>query len=167
MAARHRHSYALALGSNQRHARFGRPERILEAALERLDRKRIRLIARSPVVASRPVGPSRRTYANATAIIETGLAPPKLLEKLRKIENRFGRRRLGARWSARTLDLDIILWSGGIWASPGLTVPHIDFRGRAFVLAPLATIAGEWRDPITGLTIRHLKARLDRKRAAA
>ena len=58
------------------------------------------------------------------------------------------------------IDLDLILWSGGAWSSPGLTVPHPLFRQRAFVLRPLVDIVPNWRDPLTGRTIRHFAARL-------
>jgi 2-amino-4-hydroxy-6-hydroxymethyldihydropteridine diphosphokinase len=73
----------------------------------------------------------------------------------------------GQRWRARVLDLDILLWSEGAFEGPGLCIPHIDFAERRFVLDPLARIAAHWRDPRSGLTIYHLKARLDRKRPAA
>jgi 2-amino-4-hydroxy-6-hydroxymethyldihydropteridine diphosphokinase len=82
--------------------------------------------------------------------------------QLQSIEARFGRRRRGQRWRARVLDLDIVLWSGGAWASPGLIVPHVAFRERLFVLGPAAKIAGDWRDPVTGLSLRQLLARLKR-----
>ena len=58
------------------------------------------------------------------------------------------------------LDLDIILWSEGAWAGPGLVVPHPAFRSRRFVLEPLAELAADWRDPVTGLTVRQLLAHL-------
>jgi 2-amino-4-hydroxy-6-hydroxymethyldihydropteridine diphosphokinase len=58
------------------------------------------------------------------------------------------------------LDLDIILWSGGPFEAPGLTVPHPAFRERAFVLDPIAELVPGWRDPITGLTVRQLLHRL-------
>ncbi len=119
-------------------------------------------MAESPVIASRPLGPSLRTYANAVALVETDLAPPALLARLKATEQGFGRRRSGQRWSARVLDLDIILWSGGIWASPGLGIPHSAFRERAFVLRPASRIAPGWRDPLTGRTLRQLSARLAR-----
>ncbi len=116
---------------------------------------------------SRPLGPSRRLFANAVALVETRFDPPRLLKRLKKIEWQFGRRSSGARWASRVLDLDIILWSGGAWATPYLAVPHLAFRSRSFVLDPLVEIVPRWRDPLTGLTIRQLKARLDRKRPAA
>ncbi|WP_163535997.1 2-amino-4-hydroxy-6-hydroxymethyldihydropteridine diphosphokinase, partial [Klebsiella pneumoniae] len=70
--------------------------------------------------------------------------PPALLRRLKAIERGFGRRR-GRNWGARVIDLDIILWSGGSWGEPALTVPHRLFRGREFVLAPLARVAAGWR----------------------
>jgi 2-amino-4-hydroxy-6-hydroxymethyldihydropteridine diphosphokinase len=60
------------------------------------------------------------------------------------------------------LDLDIILWSEGAWEGRGLVIPHPAFRGRRFVLEPLAEIAPGWRDPLTSATIRQLLARLGR-----
>ncbi len=162
-----RSTYVLALGSNQRHVRHGPPERVIAKALEKIGRKHVRLLAQSVTIRSRPIGPSLRNFANAAAIVETRLNPLELLTRLKRIEHKLGRRQRGRRWQARVIDLDIILWSGGIWATPELTVPHIEFRKRAFVLGPLSTIAGGWRDPITGLSTRQLKARLDRKRPAA
>ena len=157
--------YLIALGSNVRHPRCGAPPQVLRAALKALDSaKGIRLKAASKIVASAPLGPadatSRRRYANAAAIVRSKLDPPTLLARLHKVEQDFGRRRRGRRWGARTLDLDIVLWSGGAWASPGLTIPHPAFRTRDFVLAPALAIARAWRDPLTGLTVAHLAARL-------
>ena len=158
--------YLIALGSNQRHVRFGSPEHVLTAALGELDRKQIKLVASAPTIRSAPLGPSRRRYANSAALVKSKLDPPELLARLKHIEARFGRRRRGQRWAARVLDLDIVLWSGGAWSSPGLSVPHPLFRERSFVLGPAKTIAPRWRDPITGLSLRQLQARLTRPRPA-
>lgn len=151
-------TYAIAIGSNRR-GRHGAPPREVAAAIARLRH----VVAASPIVASAPLGPSKRRFANATVLIEAKARPPKLLRRLQAIEAAFGRR-AGRRWGARVIDLDIILWSGGIWASPELTVPHAAFRERGFVLGPLATIAPRWRDPLTGLTMRQLNARLTLRR---
>lgn len=161
-----KHRYLVALGSNMRHRCQGAPPAVLRAAFTVLDRKRLRLEAASPILASAPLGPSNRRYANAVAIVRTRLAPPELLARLQGIEIQFGRRPGGARWRARVLDLDLILWSGGAYAAPGLVIPHPEFRKRAFVLEPARKIAGTWRDPLTGLTIRHLHTRLTRPRPA-
>jgi 2-amino-4-hydroxy-6-hydroxymethyldihydropteridine diphosphokinase len=96
-------------------------------------------------------------------LLQSDEAPPALLRRLKAIERDFGRRR-GRVWGARVIDLDIVLWSGGAWGDSRLTVPHPRFRGRDFVLAPLAEVAPDWRDPVTGLSIRQLAARLRRKR---
>lgn len=147
-------SYAIALGSN-RPGRHGPPARELAAALAALGP----LSAVSPVLHTPAMGPSKRRYANAVAILETGESPPELLARLKRIERSFGRRP-GRRWGARVIDLDIILWSGGAWSDAALTVPHPAFRERAFVLDPLLRLAPDWRDPLTGLSVRHLRARL-------
>jgi 2-amino-4-hydroxy-6-hydroxymethyldihydropteridine diphosphokinase len=123
-------------------------------------------MAESLAITTRPVGPSARHYANAAAIVETRIDPPALLAHLKAIERAFGRRQVGQPWQARVLDLDIILWSGGIWASPGLGIPHAQFRARRFVLSPAAQIAPLWRDPLTGRTLRQLARQLDRRRGA-
>ena len=116
----------------------------------------------SPVVETPPVGPSIRRFANAACVIESGETPPELLDRLKNIERDFGRR-AGQRWGSRVIDLDIILWSGGCWASPGLVVPHTAYRTRDFVLAPAVATAPDWRDPVTNLTLRQLRSRLTRR----
>jgi 2-amino-4-hydroxy-6-hydroxymethyldihydropteridine diphosphokinase len=156
--------YLVALGSNRRHYRHGAPECVLRAAFQALDRKGLKLKAASPIFATAPLGPSRRRFANAAALVKTKLAPDALLAHLQAIERRFGRRRVGQRWGPRVLDLDIVLWSGGAWSSRGLTVPHPAFRMRVFVLRPAEAIAPRCRDPQSGLTLRHLLARLTRRR---
>ena len=158
--------YLIALGSNQRHVRFGSPEKVLAAALLALDRKQIKLLASAPTIRSAPLGPSRRRYANSAALVKSKLDPLEVLARLKHIEAKFGRRRGGQRWTARVLDLDVVLWSGGVWSSPGLNVPHPEFRTRSFVLGPASVIAPRWRDPITGLSLRQLHARLTRPRPA-
>jgi len=153
-----RASYAIALGSNRPLSARLTPQALVIAAMAALDQLPLKLCATSPVIGSAPLGPSLRRYANAAAIVETDLSPPALLLRLKTLERTFGRRS-GQRWGARTLDLDIILWSGGRWDQRGLHVPHEAFRQRAFVLSPLTSITPLWRDPVTGLRIRHLLAR--------
>ncbi|MGQ3177585.1 MAG: 2-amino-4-hydroxy-6-hydroxymethyldihydropteridine diphosphokinase [Blastomonas fulva] len=155
--------YLIALGSNRRHHRIGPPERVLEAAMEALAAEDVDILALAPAIRTRPIGPSQRMYANSAALICTRLAPDDLLALLKTLEARFGTRR-GQRWSARTLDLDIIWWSGGTWHSrrPELIVPHIAFRERRFVLQPAAMIAPQLRDPVTGRSIAQLLQRLTR-----
>ena len=151
--------YAVAIGSN-RYGKHGRPEAEVRAAIAALKGK----VSASPVLTSAPLGPSARRFANAVALVETKAPPETMLHRLKAIESDFGRRP-GQRWGARVIDLDIILWSGGAWHGPALTIPHIAYRARTFVLAPLAQLAPNWRDPFTHLTARQLLVRLTRRRA--
>jgi 2-amino-4-hydroxy-6-hydroxymethyldihydropteridine diphosphokinase len=155
-------TYLIGIGSN-RWAGGGGPRAIVAHFLARLDPHWGEVIVTSDIMSSAPLGPGTRTYANAVAAIETLLGPPELLAHLKSIERGHGRR-AGRRWGDRVIDLDIIAWSGGIFSSPGLTIPHPEFRKRRFVLSPLCEIAPDWRDPVTHLTARHLLTRLDRKR---
>jgi 2-amino-4-hydroxy-6-hydroxymethyldihydropteridine diphosphokinase len=156
--------YLIALGSNQRQPIIGRPDQILRQAIEALEMPAIDVFAVSGFVTSKPVGPSQRCYVNGAAILSSSLNPPELLDQLHSVEAHFGRQRRGQRWRARTLDLDIILWSGGIFVShdPALAIPHCAMRDRGFVLGPANQIAKNWRDPISNLTISQLFHRLGR-----
>ena len=151
-------TYLVALGSNRRHHLYGSPASVVRASMEECAALGT-VTARSPVIASAPMGAAQRCFANAAVVIESNYAPDALLAGLKRIEAEFGRRR-GRRWGDRVLDLDIILWSGGVYVSRALTIPHREFRNRAFVLTPAAQIARDWRDPVTGLSIAHLNARL-------
>jgi 2-amino-4-hydroxy-6-hydroxymethyldihydropteridine diphosphokinase len=94
-------------------------------------------------------------FLNAAATGESELSAPAILNALLAVEQQFGRERpyVGA---PRTIDLDLILYGDSVINAPGLTVPHPRFRERRFVLEPLAEIASDWVDPITGKTIREL-----------
>ncbi|HEX7822390.1 MAG TPA: 2-amino-4-hydroxy-6-hydroxymethyldihydropteridine diphosphokinase [Sphingobium sp.] len=155
--------YAVAIGSNQPLSRKLGPKAIVAAAILALNRKPLRVRAIAPTLCSRPLGPSARDYANSAVLIRTRLSPAALLDHLQAVEARFGRRRR-RRWGARTLDLDIILWEGGVVRSPCLAIPHPGLTARAFVLTPLRAIAPRWRDPASGLSIAHLAARHARAR---
>ncbi|MBS7668248.1 2-amino-4-hydroxy-6-hydroxymethyldihydropteridine diphosphokinase [Croceicoccus gelatinilyticus] len=150
------HLYLIALGGNVRHPRYGAPAQVLAAATDSIDDAVGKVVASSPVMRSAAVGPSARQYANAAIIVRSKLEPRDMLLALKDLEAEYGRRTGGQRWSARTLDCDIVLWSGGVWADDALTIPHPLFRERDFVLQPAAAIAPDWRDPLTNLSIRQL-----------
>ena len=156
--------YAIAIGSNRRHGRHGRPAGAVEAAIARLDEE-FGLFDASPIVLNPAHGPAGRDFANSVALIESGLEPPAMLAALKAIECEFGRRP-GKRWGPRVLDLDIAAWSGGKWRSPDLTVPHKSAWERSFVIGPLAAIAPEWR-LMGGLSARHLAHRQAKRRPSA
>jgi 2-amino-4-hydroxy-6-hydroxymethyldihydropteridine diphosphokinase len=159
-------TYLVALGSNRRHHRYGAPAGVVCAAMEEIAALGT-VTARSPVIASAPMGAARRRFANAALVLESDFAPSSLLAALKRMEREFGRRP-GQRWGDRVLDCDIVLWSGGVWASGGLTgglaIPHPAFAARDFVLTPACAIAADWRDPKRGLSLAHHQARLTRPR---
>ena len=99
------------------------------------------------------------TYLNAALVGRTSLDPHALLRELQAIEADEGRERpyLNA---PRTLDVDLILYGQMTLDDDELVVPHPRFRERAFVLEPLAEIEPDLVDPVSGLTVRALLARL-------
>ncbi|TZG26016.1 2-amino-4-hydroxy-6-hydroxymethyldihydropteridine diphosphokinase [Sphingomonas montanisoli] len=153
--------YAIALGSNRRHGRHGSPAAVLRAAIAALETEGLRIVATSPILATPALGPAGRAFANAAILAETPLDPPVLLALLKRIERSFGRRP-GRRWGPRVLDLDVILWSGGIFRTRRLSIPHRETAKRAFVLKPLARIAPRWH--LGAGRVAHALARLDRAR---
>jgi 2-amino-4-hydroxy-6-hydroxymethyldihydropteridine diphosphokinase len=99
-------------------------------------------------------------FLNAAATGTTGVSPADLLRELLSIEHSRGRERPHPK-AARTLDLDLVLYGERIIEDPDLIVPHPRFRERRFVLEPLAQIAPDMRDPVSGLTIVELLSALD------
>jgi 2-amino-4-hydroxy-6-hydroxymethyldihydropteridine diphosphokinase len=145
---------AIALGSN-----LGDRQATLHAAVAALrpfiHNLRISAFHETPYVGSE-VQPA---VLNGAVVGETSIQAHPLLERLLQIEQEFGRTRpYGG--APRTLDLDLILYGDLVIDEPGLVVPHPRFRERRFVLAPLAEVAPEWRDPVTGKTVRELRDRL-------
>jgi 2-amino-4-hydroxy-6-hydroxymethyldihydropteridine diphosphokinase len=147
---------AIALGSN-----LGERQANLDFATDRL-RALLRGAILSPVIDTEPVGvgPQPR-FLNAAAVGVTDLPARALLDALLDIERARGRVRPHP-GAARTLDLDLILYGDDRIDEPGLLVPHPRFRERRFVLEPLAVIAPDLRDPVTGLTVGELFLALGR-----
>ncbi|HTI43372.1 MAG TPA: 2-amino-4-hydroxy-6-hydroxymethyldihydropteridine diphosphokinase [Vicinamibacterales bacterium] len=142
---------AIALGSN-----LGDREAQLRGAISALTPRLARLHV-SSFHETEPVdvaGPQPR-FLNAAAVGDTRLSASAILDVLLATERRFGRERPYER-APRTLDLDLILYGDQIINTPSLIVPHPRFRDRLFVLEPLAEIAAEWIDPVTGKTISQL-----------
>ena len=146
---------AIALGSN-----LGNRREHLDFAVSKLQAL-VRNLAVSRYYDTAPVGVSgpQPLYLNAAAVGDTRLSARDLLDALLAIERERGRERPQAN-APRTLDLDLILFGDAVVAEPGLTVPHPRFRERRFVLEPLAEIAPEFGDPVTGKKVSELFAAL-------
>jgi 2-amino-4-hydroxy-6-hydroxymethyldihydropteridine diphosphokinase len=146
---------AIALGSN-----IGDRASHLRYAVDRLSAV-LTAVRVSPFIDTEPqgVGP-QPAFLNGALVGAGRLNVRELLFLLQTIEHERGRERphVGA---PRTLDLDLILFGTAIIDEPGLTVPHPRFRDRAFVLQPLAAIAPDMTDPVTGLTIEALWRRVE------
>jgi 2-amino-4-hydroxy-6-hydroxymethyldihydropteridine diphosphokinase len=148
---------AIALGSN-----VGPREAQLATAVARLRELladvRVSSFHETDYVGSAQ-GPQPR-YLNAALIGYTTLDPKALLEAMLALERDAGRER-PFQDAPRTLDLDLILYGDAIIDAPRLVVPHPRFRQRRFVLEPLAEIASDWRDPVSGRTVEELLRQLD------
>jgi 2-amino-4-hydroxy-6-hydroxymethyldihydropteridine diphosphokinase len=101
------------------------------------------------------VGPEHRTFLNAAVVGRTALSARQLMERLLEIEGERGRARPYP-MAPRTLDLDLVLYGENIIEEDGLCVPHPRFRERDFVLTPLAEIAPDMVDPVTGKSVSEL-----------
>ncbi len=101
-----------------------------------------RVTARSGLYRSAAVGPPQPDFLNAALRVETDDAPHDVLDRLLAIEAALGRVRR-VRWGPRTIDLDLLAWSGGAVRSERLTVPHAELAGRPFARQPLADVAPE------------------------
>lgn len=148
---------AIALGSN-----LGNSRQILDLAIDRLNATPgICVTGRSSWYRTAPVGPPQPDYLNGAVTLEVCLPPHQLLDIMLKIEADFGRRR-GQHWGPRTLDLDLLLFDRLILDTPTLQIPHPRMGERAFVLVPLAEIAPERIEPVSGKTIAQLLLGVDR-----
>lgn len=147
---------AIAFGSN-----LGNSLVTIKAALEILAQTSdLTLETTSSWYQTLPIGPPQPDYINGCAILETSLNPLKLLEILLGIEAKFGRIRHEPN-GPRTLDLDILLFDDLILESPKLQIPHPRMNQRAFVLVPLAEIAPNWIEPVSGKAIAQLVQQVD------
>lgn len=147
---------AIALGSN-----LGNSLKTLESAIISLAHTpEISLQARSHWYQTKAVGPPQPDYLNGCILLTTSLKPHALLQVLLDIEKQFGRVRR-ERWGPRTLDLDLLLYGDRILHTPNLQIPHPRMTERAFVLVPLAEIAPDWIEPVSGKAIADLVQTVD------
>ncbi len=152
----------IGLGANLDHPGYGPPRRVLEAALDELERRGIAIRRVSPWYRTAPVPASDQPwYVNAVAEVVTDLPADRLLARMHEVEDLYGRIRTVPN-AARLIDLDLLDFHGELaeGAAGQATLPHPRLEGRAFVLRPLADLAPDWRHPRTGTPIQALLAAL-------
>lgn len=147
---------AIALGSN-----LGNSIETLENSLKVLNQTPgIAIQAVSSWYKTKPIGPPQPDYINGCALLEVKQTPEELLVLLLATELQFGRVRQ-EHWGARTLDLDLLLYDDLILDTANLQLPHPRMKERAFVLVPLAEIAGDRIEPVSKKAIAQLANEVD------
>lgn len=118
----------------------------------------------SPIYRAAAVGMAGDEFYNLVAGFRTELAPADLVGVLHRIEAEHGRRRdpAAGRCLSRTLDIDLLLYDDLVRHDEAVDVPRADILRYAFVLRPLADVAGAERHPETGATFAELWAAFDR-----
>jgi 2-amino-4-hydroxy-6-hydroxymethyldihydropteridine diphosphokinase len=137
------------------------PAHNLRWGMEQMDR-RFGPLRLSPVFRNAPVGFDGDDFYNLVVAFDTEESPRAVSEALDGMENQSGRNRSGVRYGPRTLDLDLLLYGSAIMNEPGLVLPRPDLLRYAFMLGPLATLAGDRRHPVTGESFASLWSRFDR-----
>ncbi|MEQ8525070.1 2-amino-4-hydroxy-6-hydroxymethyldihydropteridine diphosphokinase [Gracilimonas sp.] len=134
----------IALGSN-----LSNPHRQLQTAASFLEILADRGIKTSVIYKSEPVGPSENDFLNGVIALETSLSPEQLFEELKAQEKKQGRPSRYPKWTARTIDLDIIAYDDLVVETDTLIIPHQEYTRRLFVLLPLRDVFPDWKDPVS------------------
>ena len=143
----------LGLGSN-----LGDREANLKEAIRRLNEVRILVNRISPIYETEPEGVAEQPwFLNAVVDAQTRMGPRGALSCVKKIEAVMKRQRT-LRNGPRVIDIDILFYQSAVIKTPDLEIPHPRFRERRFVLAPLADLSPELRDPVTHRTVADLLA---------
>lgn len=122
----------------------------LEAALARFRCEGIDVIARSSWWASAAwPDPTDPPFLNGVVLVRSADDAHALMATLGRIEDAFGRQRSVAN-APRTLDLDLIAHGRLTGDLDGLILPHPRAHERLFVMGPLAEIAPQWIEPVSG-----------------
>jgi 2-amino-4-hydroxy-6-hydroxymethyldihydropteridine diphosphokinase len=145
----------LSLGSN-----LGQRAFTLDLAVRTLD------ALGSVVAASRPIETvpmyvlDQPAFLNMAVVLETTLAPEPLMQELLNLETALGRKRTLDK-GARIIDIDMVYYDNVVMHTPWLALPHPLRLERGFVLEPLAAIAPEFIDPVVGVSLQELWARVN------
>jgi len=148
-------SVYIILGGN-----LGDKRKNLEIALQVISQKIGKIQRQSLIYETEPWGfEDSKNFFNQVIEIDTSLNPSELLERIKKIEERFGRsENQSPKYQSRQMDIDILFFNDEIIKLPGLVIPHPRLHERNFVLVPLSELAADLVHPIFNQTILQLKA---------
>ena len=130
-------------------------EKYIRAGIEAL-RESFGELQLSSIYESEAVGFDGDNFYNLVVKVTTDKPVGALLAKLRFIEDANGRVRGGERFSARTLDIDILTYDNVCGEIDGVQLPRDEILTNAFVLWPLAEIAPDASHPCVKKTYLQL-----------
>lgn len=151
------------------------PIETIAAAVQQLEIAGVKVVGASSAYDSSPVpATDQPDFTNAVIAADTHLSAGDLLAVCKSVERLFGREP-GERWSARTLDIDILAYGELVTPEPDvwrqlsenydpeakpidLALPHLRMHLRAFALAPFVDVAPNWQHPVLGKTAKELLA---------
>lgn len=132
------------------------PSQAYDTVVKSLEAKGVAVLCKSKLWRSQAwPDASDPPYFNAVIIVKSPWQAPELLALLHRLEHEAGRRRDGARYAPRPLDLDLIAY-GRLVQDGDLVLPHLRAHERGFVMGPLAEIMPDWRHPVSGRTAAEL-----------
>ena len=143
----------IGLGGNS-----GDVKKCFDQVIQRITSELNVVLNQSRLYKTKPWGPvPQQDFLNQVVEIHTAMPPLALLDYLQTLEGQFGRvRSQEIRWGPRTIDLDILSWTGPSLAMNRLTVPHPLLSDRQFVLKPFAELAPDHRPPGLQKSIKDL-----------
>lgn len=141
---------------------LGGPREHLDAAVQWIAELGRVVAVSSYLETSAEIYTDQPDFLNAALLLETELGPLELMRGLLGVEGVMGRVRTGIPPKGpRVIDLDLILFDAVVMDSDELKLPHPGAAERRFVLRPLAEIAADWVEPVSGLTVTEMLARLE------
>lgn len=149
------HQVYLLLGSN-----LGNRESLLTECRKLVEIKIGRIANSSSLYETAAWGKTDEpTFINQVLLVESSLSPQKILSLIIEIEQQLGRVRT-EKWSARTIDVDILFYDRDIIDEPGLQIPHPFLHERRFTLKPLIEMQPNLFHPVLKQTITELYRQL-------